>query len=286
LCLNLSAQTNTNGTKEALTDTINQLYAFGSIPANDIYQGKWDNNYIKVYKNLLPNKPDSMLILFSGIENMFTMPCNDGKIISQFGYRGSRVHSGVDIKQKAGAPIVTAFDGKVRLAKYSKGYGNVVVIRHFNGLETVYAHLSKIKVKVNQDVKSGDVIGLAGSTGRATATHLHFETRFLGEAFNPEKIIDFSTSKLRQDSFEIKSTTFNVDQMAHLNSPITDSSHADSSLSKSTPPVKKTVYHTIKKGDTLYSLARKNGTTVQSICKLNHITPSTKLKIGKKLRIK
>ena len=200
---NLTAQTSSNNTNSlnniSLADTSNQFFALQAIPANSVYQGIWDNNYIKVYKNLLPNKPDSALILFCGTENTFTIPCTNGKIMSQFGFRGSRVHSGLDIRQNAGDPIVSAFDGKVRLAKFSHGYGNVVVVRHYNGLETVYAHLSKIKVKVNQDVKSGEIIGLAGRTGHATANHLHFETRFLGEAFDPQKIIDFGTNKLRQD---------------------------------------------------------------------------------------
>jgi murein DD-endopeptidase MepM/ murein hydrolase activator NlpD len=279
-----SNSSNLNSTTS--TDTSNQIFALESIPANSIYQGKWDNNYIKVYKNLLPNKPDSLLILFNGIENFFTIPCTDGKIMSQFGFRGRRVHSGVDIRQKTGSPIVSAFDGKVRLAKYSHGYGNVIVIRHYNGLETVYAHLSKIKVKVNQDVKSGELIGLAGSTGHATASHLHFETRFLGEAFNPEKIIDFEANKLRQDTFEIKPATFIVDQSARIGGYKIDTTVSDSSNNTNHVVPKIASHHTIKKGDTLYSLAKNNGTTVQAVCKLNHITPKTKLKVGRVIRLR
>jgi hypothetical protein len=287
--VNLTAQTasvSSNSIENPISaDTSNHDLAFNSIPANNVYQGKWDNNYIKVYKNLLPNKPDSTLILFCGLENMFTIPCTNGKIMSQFGFRGSRVHSGVDIRQNSGDPIVSAFDGKVRLAKFSHGYGNVVVVRHYNGLETVYAHLSKIKVKVNQDVKSGELIGLAGRTGHATANHLHFETRFLGEAFNPEKIIDFNCNSLRRDTFEIKPETFTIDQYSHIGSPKLDKSVSTLAESK-THSNGKAVYHTIKQGDTLYSLARKNGTTVQSVCKLNHITPKTNLKLGRKIRLR
>ena len=287
----LTAQTVSNNTNTTLADTSNQFLAYRSIPANSVYQGNWDNNYIKIYKNLIPNKPDSALILFCGIENVFTMPCTNGKIMSKFGYRGSRVHTGLDISQKTGDPIVAAFDGKIRLAKYSHGYGNVVVVRHFNGLETLYAHLSKIKVKVNQDVKSGELIGLAGSTGRATASHLHFETRFLGEAFNPEKIIDFAGNRLRQDSFEIIPTTFTVDQTAHINSlkldsPVISTTYADKAVKSVTVSHKKAIYHTIKRGDTLYSLAKNSGTTVQAVCKLNHIKPKSKLLVGKVLKLR
>ena len=305
--INLSAQTNSDNTSNhnsaSIANSSNQFLADGSIPANDIYQGNWDNNYIRIYKNLIPNKPDSALILFNGVENKFTIPFVNGKVLSQFGFRGSRVHSGVDIRQKTGDEIVSAFDGKVRLAKYSHGYGNVVVVRHYNGLETLYAHLSKIKVKVNQDVKSGELVGLAGSTGRATASHLHFETRFLGEAFNPEKIIDFENNKLRQNSFEIKPETFVIDQSAHINSFKTDSFVSESTIvnqpahspathnSKANHSSKvhhknKASVHTIKKGDTLYSLAKKNGTTVQALCKLNHITPKSKIKLGSVIKIK
>jgi murein DD-endopeptidase MepM/ murein hydrolase activator NlpD len=271
----------------SLTDTTNELFALAAIPANSIYQGKWDNNYIKVYKNLLPGKPECSLILFCGTENTFSMPYNNGKIMSQFGFRGRRVHSGLDIRQKTGDPIVSAFDGKVRLAKYSRGYGNVIVVRHFNGLETVYAHLSKIQVKVNQDVKSGELIGLAGSTGHATASHLHFETRFLGEAFDPQKIIDFENNKLRQDTFEIKPETFVINQKAHICSCTrpNDTTVSATNIGSKTV-ISKNQFHTVKKGDTLYSLARNNGTTVQAVCKLNHFTPKTKLKVGKVIRLR
>lgn len=131
------------------------------------------------------------------MESEFRYPC-DGKLISNYGMRGRRMHTGVDLKANYGDNIYAAFDGVVRMAKYYSGYGNVVVIRHYNGLETVYSHNSKNKVKVNQAVKAGDVIALAGRTGRATTEHLHFEVRVQGQAFNPNLLIDVTNRKLQQ----------------------------------------------------------------------------------------
>ena len=120
---------------------------------------------------------------------------------------GYPVHSGVDIKLESGDPVSVAFDGVVRMARKYSGYGNCVVVRHFNGLETLYAHLSKIIVKVNEQVKAGDIIGLGGHTGHATCNHLHFETRFQGKAFNPKELINFDNYSLLSDTFTVTRTT-------------------------------------------------------------------------------
>ncbi len=127
------------------------------------------------------------------------MPVRDGIVISKYGKRGKNMHTGIDLKQGQQDSIFAVFDGMIRMAKNYSGYGNVIVIRHPNGLETVYAHLSNIVVKPFQMVKAGDWIGLSGRTGRATTEHLHFEIRFLYEPFDPNLLIDFENQCLRHD---------------------------------------------------------------------------------------
>jgi murein DD-endopeptidase MepM/ murein hydrolase activator NlpD len=268
------------------------------IPADYMYNHLWNNDNIRPQYLDLSKKTDTTTLIFdSPNENPFTFPCNC-KLISPFGYRGSHLHSGVDLKLNAGDPVYSAFDGKVRLAKYYRGYGNAVVIRHNNGLETVYGHLSKINVALNQQVKSGDVIGAGGRTGRATTNHLHFETRFLFQAFDPEILIDVNNRLLRECSLSITGSTFKTNGLANDNqkpvNPDTNTlkkSVVNTKPAVSTKPVanQKTaghLYHTVTRGDTLYSLAKKNGTSVEAICNLNHITTGTILKPGRKLRIK
>ena len=139
----------------------------------------------------------------------FQMP-NLGRVNSTFGWRGRRVHSGIDIQLHWGDTVNAAFDGVVRVSKYGRGYGNYIIIRHENGLETLYAHLQKRFVAKNDTVHAGSLIGLGGSTGRSTGAHLHFETRFLGRPIDPELFIDFQQNRLKQQSFFIHAKTFDV----------------------------------------------------------------------------
>ena len=238
----------------------------------------------------------------SALESEFHYPC-DGKLISNYGMRGRRMHTGVDLKANYGDNIYAAFDGVVRMAKYYSGYGNVVVIRHYNGLETVYGHNSKNKVKVNQVVKAGDIIALAGRTGRATTEHLHFEVRVQGQVFNPNLLIDVTNRKLQQKPLYVykqgnsifasnNERTASDRQLAATNdTPAT----AQASAVKSSIPAPKggttatdgnAVYHKIVKGDTLYALALKYKTTVAAICRLNGISSKKVLQLGERLRIK
>lgn len=112
------------------------------------------------------------------------------------------MHKGIDVKVYIGDTICAAFDGKVRVVNYdANGYGYYIVIRHSNGLETVYGHLSKQLVKINQIVKSGEPIGLGGNTGRSTGSHLHFETRLCGMALNPSYMFDFVAQDVKSDHY-------------------------------------------------------------------------------------
>ena len=127
-----------------------------------------------------------------------------GKLTSPFGWRArfGRMHKGVDLNLRVGDTVRAAFSGKVRLTKYNAGgYGYYVVVRHDNGMETVYGHLSRFLVKPNQRVKAGEPIALGGNTGRSTGPHLHFETRYMGIALNPESIIDFANKTTHQEYY-------------------------------------------------------------------------------------
>lgn len=261
------------------------------------YYNSWDTLYVKRYAEVPPALDSRIeLPLFNENSTGFVFPI-EGEFLSPFGYRGRRVHAGVDIRLNSGDPVGVAFDGVVRMAKYYSGYGNCVVVRHYNGLETLYGHLSKIKVKVNDVVKAGDVVGLGGRTGRATCNHLHFETRFQGKAFNPKQLIDFNTFSLISDTLQISKATYGLtrDYLPSLannneeNDSITEDLASANVVKVSTKAPAAKVhkkFHTIKSGETLSSISRKNGTTVKQICSLNGIKPSKNLKPGTKLRVK
>jgi len=168
-----------------------------------------------------------------------------------------------------GDTIVAAFDGKVRIVKYERrGYGKYVVIRHDNGLETIYGHLSKQLVEENQLVKAGEVIGLGGNTGRSTGSHLHFETRFLGIAINPIYMFDFPKQDIVADTYTFRKTKGVRSAGSH------DTQVADGTIR----------YHKVKSGDTLSRIAKVRGVSVSTLCKLNRIKPTTTLRIGQVLR--
>ncbi len=218
-------------------------------PALGLYNNNWNTSTVNPYKN--NNLPESFVIDVSA----WNMPCM-GAVTSNFGYRSSmhRYHYGTDLKVYVGEPIHAAFDGKVRIvASQPGGYGNVIVIRHKNGLETVYGHLSRQIVKVGQYVKGGEVIGLGGNTGHSTGPHLHFETRFLGIAINPAEIFDFQNKVTHMDTYVF---------------------YADAGKRKRGEALTKEsgiAYHKVQLGDTLYSIAQKFGTTVDVLRQLNKI---------------
>jgi murein DD-endopeptidase MepM/ murein hydrolase activator NlpD len=191
-----------------------------------------------------------------------------GNVTSTFGPRKKRFHYGIDIDLETGDQVVAAFDGKVRIAKKSSSYGNVIVIRHSNGLETYYAHLSKINVEIDQNVFAGQPIGLGGNTGRSRGSHLHFEVRYLGQPINPTEMISFDDRRLISDTFCLSKTTFNyvntAKKIAHTYS--------------------KNKVHVVKKGETLYSIAKKYGTTVKSLSQKNKIKSQTTLRPGQKIK--
>lgn len=227
-------------------------------PADDLYP-EWSNEYAHKYTNVV--MPDSLVIDLTG----FCMPTENTKITDVFGYRPRRrrVHYGLDIKVQRGDTIRAAFDGKVRYVSYQRrGYGNYVVIRHPNGLETLYAHLTRRLVDENEVVKAGDPIGLGGNTGRSTGTHLHFETRLLGKALNPALMFDFSNQDVTGDTY----------LYLKPKKKVYDPSDPDT-------------YYKVRSGDSLSRIAARKGTTVKNLCKLNGITTKTVLRPGQVLRL-
>jgi len=190
--------------------------------------------------------------------------------------RRGRTHWGIDIPFPEGTPIVATFDGVVRVSTYNNGgYGNLVIIRHNNRLETYYAHLYRRLVNPGQIVKAGDTIGLGGNTGRSRGNHLHFETRYLGQHFNPARIIDFQNYKLACDTLFVGGKVIKTNTDAVLKSD-QDGQPIDSSSP---------VYITVRKGDTLGALAKKYRTTIDKIKKLNNMK-SDFLREGQRLRIR
>src|SRR5690606_6441642 len=227
------------------------------IPADDVYGGMWENRYVNMYGSL-KNAPDTFIV---DLDN-FTMPV-DGRKTSNFGRRGSRrYHYGIDIKAQTGDTIYAAFDGKIRVKQYERrGYGYYVVIRHVNGLETVYGHLSKFLVDENEFVLSGQPIGLAGNTGRSFGSHLHFETRFLGKPINPNFIIDFQNKVPHRDEYLVTTSSY---KQTTRSSKVTVSSSSTVNYKEAASSTNKYVsgdvkYHRIKQGDTLGAIARKYG---------------------------
>jgi murein DD-endopeptidase MepM/ murein hydrolase activator NlpD len=242
-----------------------------------LYKNIWNCTQIKYPENTLPGKKDTITILFFNTgDNGFVAPYQ-GKVISKFGIRHGRMHTGTDIKLNSGDTVRCAFDGRVRLAKRFSGYGNLVLVRHNNGLETIYGHLKSIKVKVNDSIKAGDLVGLGGRTGRATCDHLHFETRLFGQPFDPAKYIDYDTFTLKSDKIYYANKRFEIDKANFKKKPTPAEAEilAEGTYRK----------HTIRKGDTLSGIAKKYHTTVKKICATNHITTKTTLKIGRVLKV-
>jgi len=223
-----------------------------------LFTDRWINDQIFAYRNQPDSVRDTVLHLVVNGNN-FCMPVY-GKLFRGFMY----THKGLDIKLNKGDTVKSSFNGVVRYAKYNRGgFGYLVIIRHYNGLETYYAHLSKIPVKVNQVVKAGDPIGLGGSTGRSRGPHLHFEIRYKDVPLDPLRVIDFDNQKLIASTFPITKQVFYPNDY-----------------------IESAVYHKIKNGDTIGKLANKYHTSIKEICAMNKIKPTTTLRIGRTLRVK
>ena len=259
-------------------------------PAADLYND-WENHYAHRETAL----PDTFTIDLRG----FHMPTDSRVLTSNFGARWGRQHKGLDIKVYIGDTIRAAFSGKVRVVRNEgdhTGYGKFVVIRHYNGLETIYGHMSKWLVKPDQEVRAGDPIGLGGSTGRSTGSHLHFETRLCGVALNPALMFDFRNQDVTGDYYTFRKSSYSRES-AQANrlrgvsgssaSSSDDQLYSQASSKKANNKrnnMASTRFHKVQKGETLYSIARKRNTSVDAICKLNGIGKNAKIKAGQILK--
>jgi len=235
----------------------------GTIPADDLYL-IWDNLKVNPYKipvdSILLN--DSVYVNLTGFKYPLT---TNYRVTSEFGPRRYRFHYGIDLKVYKGDSILNVMDGMVRIAKRVGAYGNLVVVRHNNGLESFYGHLSKILVKQEQVVKAGELLGHGGNTGRSTGSHLHFELRYLGQCINPRDLVDFDSLNIKQDTILLTQRNFD-----YRKSPLA----AVSSSGR---------VWTVRKGDSLGLIAKRTGTSVRRLCDLNGITIKTIIRPGKRL---
>lgn len=248
-----------------MVDTVQQHYMLLNeayiIPSDDIYP-TWSNSVVH-YNSAMP---DSFRI---DLRN-YVMPTSNTKITDIFGYRPNRrrVHQGLDIKVQTGDTIYAAFDGKVRVTSYQRrGYGHYIVVRHNNGIETLYAHLSKKLVKVNQNVKAGDPIGLGGNTGRSSGSHLHFETILMGKSLDPALMFDFKNQSMTGEHYMYRKP---------------GSKYIENGKVKIAGPEKK--YHKVKSGDTIEKIARKYGVSQKRIFELNGLKSNSIIRPGQTLR--
>lgn len=251
-------------------------------PEPDIYTEGWNSRSVNPFKeSQVPNKA---VIDVTG----YYMPVPGG-ITSNYGFRPKfgRMHKGVDLGLKANDTVRAAFDGKIRLTNYEpKGYGNYIIVRHPNQLETVYGHLNKILVKPDQVVKAGDPIGLGGSTGRSTGPHLHFETRYMGYAINPSAIFDFANKTVHTDTYTFTKQTY---QNARNFAPSRDMAKvAETKIENTYQPgnAKNIDTYTVKQGDTVASVARVHGISKTRLLQLNNLKATDELKQGQTLKIK
>ena len=281
----------------------------------DNFYNNWITTHVSMGRKDYNSIPEKSIFNLKEGGSEFVYPVK-GQLYGGFCYRGRIVHSGVDIGLKRGTPVMSSFDGVVRMAKYYGGYGKIVVIRHLNGLETVYSHLSKIKVKVNQHVKAGDIIGLGGRTGRATANHLHYETRINGIAFDPGEMLDLQNFTLKSDTLVLTKVSFlpkykiyrtrrgkvaydldydekgalivpnsekNISKLDSNSAIINDSNVIVNKKNVSNYSTKK--YYKVRKGDNLGLIAKKNRTSINRLISLNGNSIKKRLSIGKVLRV-
>ena len=251
-----------------------------------IFEKYWDTEKLFPYKDVeYSSLPKSLVIDLVDSTNGYHTPYKPSPIRSRYGPRRGRAHQGVDLALKTGEPIYATFSGRVRISQYNRGgYGNLVVIRHDNGLETYYGHLSERMVEPNQWVEAGQVIGLGGSTGRSTGPHLHFETRYYGQSFDPERLIDFKSGTLCRETFLLKRSYFSI--YSRASQDFEDEIANEEQDKKEQAEREAMRYHRIRSGDTLGAIARKYGTTVGNICRLNGIKSTTILRIGRTLRVR
>lgn len=250
-----------------------------------VYGRYWDIDNISAYRGVrLDSLPQSVAINLVDSLKSYRYPVV-GRITSRYGIRHRRAHNGIDIALKVGDTICAAFDGRVRFSKATDtGYGTLVIIRHDNGIETYHGHLSARLVEEGDRVVAGQPIALGGNSGRSTGPHLHFETRYYGQSFDPERLINFRTGELRRDYFLLKKGYFSI--YSKYEQDFNAEAERESAEKKETALSAEKRYYKVRSGDYLGLIAKRNHTTVAAICRLNGIKSTTVLQIGRVLRVK
>ncbi len=256
-CLNLLFDDELIVTCEPLKDANTISY-----PASGIYNNIWCQINPNPYPPDLIEGDSILEINLINDTCLFNMPCFDAPVTSKYGWRDGRMHQGIDLGVNYSLPIVNSFDGVVRYAKFFQGYGRLVIVRHYNGLETYYAHLSRIIVKPGQHIKAGEIIGRAGNSGKSSGTHLHYEIRFKGVPLNPAHLVSFKENKLTNEKIILKKIKRNF---------FVYSENA--------------IIYSVQTGDYLYKIAKEYGISIQQLCEMNDLSKNSRLKVGQLLKI-
>ena len=248
--------------KEVTDKHFDQIKSQMNADTMRIFNENWSSTKLYPYKKIDLSIMEDTLIFRFKTSSFYCTPTDH--LYSAFGPRRGRQHKGIDTDLNIGDTLRTVFDGKIRYANYVSGFGNLVIIRHYNGLETYYAHQSKILVEPGDLLSAGDVIGLGGETGNALGPHLHFEIRYMDNAFDPEKVIDLENQCLKVTELQLTKKDFEWKKQW-----------------------RERKYHKVKSGNTLGYIAITYNTSVKKIIKINKGLKSTSiLQIGQKIRVR
>ncbi len=227
---------------------------------------RWDTVDLDMYHVDMTNFRDTLsYTLHRPSSGHHFHPPHEGQVTSGFGPRrlyGRKFHKGIDIDLETGDEVQAAMKGKVRISRYSKGYGNFVVISHEGGLETLYGHLSELVVTKGELVDAGQVIGLGGSTGQSTGSHLHFELRIFGKQVDPLLAIDPATLMPRHSNIKVDSTWFD---------------HVLRS--------KDTHFHIVEEGETIESICAMYEMESGELLELNELNEESEIRTGLHLKL-
>jgi len=246
------------------------------------YKSYWlTDRTITCTSNEVENMNDTLWLCTVDSDHDSSSIPHPGRITSRYGWRHGRNHNGIDIDLETGDTVKAAFDGRVRYSQmHDGGFGNLVIIRHYNGLETYYAHNSKLLVAPNQEVKAGEPISLGGNTGRSTGSHLHFEVRFYDNPINPENLFNFE-DKYVDDNLLVHSGIFRPGSSRHKS---TSSGHNTGGSSYKIDKSSRT--HKVRSGDSLYGISLKYGVSLGQIYRMNGLNESSVLQIGQIVKVK
>ena len=251
-----------------------------------IFTRYWSTEKISPYRDSVALSSIPLTVPLTLVDSLgsYRYPIK-GRITSRYGVRRRVNHNGIDIALKVGDTICSAFNGRVRFSKATDtGYGTLVIIRHDNGIETYHGHLSKRLVEAGDRVVAGQPIALGGNSGRSTGPHLHFECRYMGQSFDPERLINFHTGDLRRDHLLLKRSYFSIyskyEQDWNGEKALADADKKEAEISAERR------YDKVRPGDYLGLIAKRNYTTVSAICRLNGIRADAVLPVGKVLRVK